>query len=140
VPKQTQADPTTTTDDSEEWQTLQTGSLGEEWDFRAGPLDGNYLGSRTVETEKVEAGFAVAHQFAPRSNPDAIVFLWESADLKGPFSELGDGTVLIRVGDRVRISYLGEREFTGQDAEGKPAPRRIKQYRVQVPKNIDART
>lgn len=113
--------------DDVDWETVNTGSLGNEWDFeRDGPLVGNFLGSRVIETTKTQSGEATALQFAPAANPDDIVFVWESADL-GIFSE--DDSI-IRVGDLVRIAYLGRRQFTAADG----TPRQIKQYRVQMPK------
>lgn len=113
-------------DTGDEWETVNTGSIGEEWDFeRDGPLTGNFLGLRTVETTKVESGEATAIQFAPISAPDEIVFVWMSADLKA-----FEDSDMFAVGDRVRISYLGRKQFTGEDGK----PRQLKQYRVQVPK------
>lgn len=112
--------------DGDEWETIPTGSLGEEWDFEHdGPLIGHYLGSRTVETRKLESGEATAHLFAPVRDPESVVFLWESADLRGAFD--GDK---IRMGDKVRVTYLGERAFTADNGQ----PRRIKQYRVEAAK------
>lgn len=113
------------TDDGDEWETIPTGGLGDEWDFdRDGVLIGNYLGSREVETEKIESGKATAHLFAPVTDPDRIVFVWESAEIATAFS--GD---LIRVGDKVRVTFLGIRQFTG-----KKGPQQIKQYKVEAAK------
>lgn len=110
----------------DEWETVNTGSIGEEWDFtRDGPLVGNFLGLRTVETTKVESGEATAIQFAPIDRPDEIVFVWQSADLMA-FSD----SDMFTIGDRVRINFLGIKQFTGADGK----PRQLKQYRVQVPK------
>lgn len=110
----------------DEWDTVNTGSIGEEWDFeRDGPLTGNFLGLRTVETQKVESGEAIAIQFAPISDPDSVVFIWMSADLAA-FEDGG----MFAIGDRVRITYLGRKQFTGADGK----PRQLKQYRVQVPR------
>lgn len=123
--------PATPSADGIEWETIPSGSLGEEWDFsHAGPLVGQYIGSREVETQKIESGSATAHQFAPLDAPESIVFLWESADLAGAFHVAEDGTTLIRVGDIVRVTFLGERAFTSADGQ----PRRIKQYRVEAAK------
>lgn len=110
-----------TTPPAQEWETIG-GSLGTEWDFRDGPLVGNYLGSQTVATRKTESGEAIAHRFAGADDPDSIVFVWESADLRSAFANDAIG-----LGDLCRISFLGEREFTSADGQ----PRRIKQYRVQ---------
>lgn len=129
-PKRQPADSSPAATDNDEWEAIPTGSLGEEWNFDHGPLIGFYLGSRTVQTPKVESGEATAHQFAPTDDANAIIFLWESADLAGAFKVDGDGTSLIRVGDKVRVSYLGERAFTAADGK----PRRIKQYRVEAAK------
>lgn len=119
--------PTANALDNADWETVNTGSLGNEWDFeRDGPLVGHFLGSRVIETTKTQSGEATALQFAPVANPDDIVFIWESADL-GIFS---DTDSIIRVGDLVRIAYLGRRQFTAADG----TPRQIKQYRVQMPK------
>lgn len=115
-----------TNDPIEEWDTIG-GGIGDEWDFdRDGALVGNFLGSRIVETTKVESGQATAYQFAPRVAPDTVVFVWGSYEIESALS--GD---LVRVGDLVRISYLGTRQFTGQDGK----PRVVKQFRVQVPRD-----
>lgn len=108
--------------ESDEWETVG-GSLGQEHDFRGGPLVGFYLGAQTVATRKVESGEATAHRFADINDPESIIFVWESADLRSAFT----GTDAIALGDKVRIAFLGEREFTSDDGQ----PRRIKQYRVQ---------
>lgn len=106
----------------ENWETVG-GSLGEEYDFANGPLIGNYLGSRTVETEKVESGEATAYQFAPVNDPDSLVFVWGSYAITDAFDS-GD----IKLGDLVKITAQGTREFKGPDGK----PRIVKQYRVQV--------
>lgn len=124
--RESQAAPTAVADDGDEWETIPTGSLGEEWDFeRNGALVGNFIGSREVETQKIESGRATAYQFAPVADPDAIVFVWGSAEIEAAFT-----SDLIRVGDKVRITYLGERAFTAADGK----PRRIKQYKVEAAK------
>lgn len=116
-----------TIDAPDEWETVNTGSLGSEWDFdRDGALVGHFLGLRTIETTKTASGSATALQFAQATHPDNIVFVWESADL----SVFSDTESIIRVGDLVRITYLGRRQFTAADG----TPRQIKQYRVQLPK------
>lgn len=108
---------------SESWETVG-GSLGEEFDFSTGaPLIGNYLGSRTVETEKVESGEATAYQFALASDPESVVFVWGSYAITDAFAA-GD----IKLGDLVKITAQGTREFKGPDGK----PRIVKQYRVQV--------
>jgi hypothetical protein len=133
VAKSRQTPAATEAADNDEWETIPTGSLGNEWDFdRDGALIGNYLGSRTVETAKLESGEATAHLFAPIGDPESVVFLWESADLAGAFRVDGDGTSLIRVGDKVRVTFLGERAFTAANGQ----PRRIKQYRVEAAKRV----
>jgi hypothetical protein len=105
------------------WETIPTGSLGEEWNFEHdGPLIGNYIGSRKVETTKIESGEATAHQFAPLDRPDDLVFVWESKDLEALSGDL------IRVGDLLRITFLGERAFTSADGQ----PRRIKTYKIEA--------
>lgn len=112
--------------DTDEWETVNTGSIGEEWDFdRDGPLTGAFLGLRTVPTQKVESGEATAIQFAPAGAEDTIVFVWMSEDLKA----FGDSN-MFAVGDRVKVSYLGRKSFNGADGK----PRQLKQYRVQVPR------
>ena len=117
--------------DADEWENIPTGGLGEEWDFeQSGTLIGNYLGSRDVETPKVESGKATAHQIAPHDAPDTIVFVWESAELAGAFKVGDDGTSLIRVGDRIRITFLGRRNFVGADGK----PRQIKQFKIDAAK------
>lgn len=113
------------TTDSEQWETINSGSLGNEWDFdQDGPLVGYFLGTRTVPTTKVDSGEATAIQFSLRSDPDEIVFVWESSDLK-----IFSNTDMFRTGDLTKITYLGRRSFTGSDNK----PRQIKQYRVQTP-------
>lgn len=132
VAKSRQTPAATEAADNGEWETINTGSIGEEWSFHDGPLIGHYLGARTVETPKLESGTATAHQFAPIDRPESIVFLWESADLAGAFAVGDDGTSLIRVGDKIRVTFLGERAFTSADGQ----PRRIKQYRVEAAKRV----
>ncbi len=113
--------------ESDEWETIG-GSLGTEWDFeRDGALVGHYIGAQTVETRKLESGKATAHRFAYIDDPERIVFVWESADLRTAFG----GTDAVALGDKVRITYHGERAFTADDG----SPRRIKQYRVQRAKS-----
>lgn len=124
TPKGESSPETTAIPEGTEWETIPTGSLGNEWSFHDGPLVGHYLGSRVVETTKVDSGEAVAHQFAPLDNPDDIVFLWESHDLSALSGEM------IRVGDLIRVSFLGERAFTSKDGQ----PRRIKQYKIEAAK------
>jgi hypothetical protein len=114
----------------DEWETVG-GSLGIEHDFSTGPLVGSYLGGTDVKTDKVKGGIATAHKFAADDDPESIIFVWESADLRNAFG--ADG---IQQGDRVRIVYLGEREFSAVNEDtGKNEPRRIKQYRVQRAKS-----
>lgn len=109
------------------WETVNTGSLGDEWDFdRNGPLTGNFLGVREVTTAKTQTGKAIAIQFAPQANPDEVVFIWQSADLMA-FTE--DDRFII--GGLYRITFLGTRQFTAADG-----PRIIKQYRIQWPKLV----
>jgi hypothetical protein len=118
-------------EDTVEWETLSTGSLGQEWDFdRDGPLVGHFRGSRTVPTEKVESGEATAYLFSPVNAPDSEVFVWGSSEIAAAFAALPDGSTLIREGDLVRIAYLGRDQFTGADGK----PRQIKRFKVQVPK------
>jgi hypothetical protein len=113
--------------DNDGWDTLNSGSIGTEWDFeRETVLTGHFLGLRTVETTKIESGTATAIQIAPLDSPDDIFFVWLSADLKA-FEMDNDGTALVRQGDLVRITYLGRKSFVGADGK----PRQIKQYKVQ---------
>lgn len=113
--------------DTGKWETVG-GSLGEEWDFVNGPLIGNYLGHKTVETEKVDSGEATAYQFALASDPESVVFVWGSYAITDAFA---DGA--IKLGDLVKITAQGTREFSAvNEKTGKNEPRIVKQYRVQV--------
>lgn len=110
------------------WERLP-GSLGEEWTFPGGaPLIGHFLGTQEVKSPKLvkpenPEGIARALEFALRSNPDEVVILWETADLRATFSD----SDLVRQGDLVRITYLGERNFNDSKTN---EPRRVKRYRV----------
>lgn len=113
---------------SVEWETIST-SLGDEWDFeRDGALIAHFVGLVEKETNKIESGKATAVQFAPINDPDRVVFVWASADLQ--MFTGGDSADLIRVGDLVKIQFLGRDQFTGADG----SPRQIKRYRVQAAK------
>lgn len=110
-----------------EWETIST-SIGEEWDFEQdGVLVGHFLGTKTVESTKVDSGEATAIQFAPLDNPDHVVFIWQSADLM-----MFSNDDRIRTGDLCKINFLGRRTFTGKDNK----PRQIKNYSVQVAKIV----
>lgn len=110
------------TDDSDEWERIPTGNIdGDEWDFDKGPLIGHFLGSTTVETDKVESGQATAYMFASPDDPNDVHFVWASQQLTAAF-----GSDLIRQGDKVRISFLGYDQFTGKDGK----PRQVKRFRV----------
>lgn len=112
----------------DEWETIG-GSLGTEWNFeRDGTLVGNFLGIVDKETNKVESGHAAAIQFAPEGDPDNVVFIWASSELS--MFTGGEGSDLVRVGDRVRITFLGRDQFTGDRG-----PQQIKRYRVQAAKS-----
>lgn len=115
-------------DQSEEWDDIRVG-LGEEWDFRDGPLVGNFLGTTTQEIEDKqtrEQRTVNVHQFAPVDNPDVIVFLWGSSELDAAMA-----SDLVRQGDKMRITFLGIDQFTSDDG-----PRQIKRYRVQAAKRV----
>jgi len=111
--------------DEEKWETLNSGSIGVEWDFdKEGPLTGYFTGTRDIETQKVESGKAVALLFAPRDHPDEQVFVWQSSDL----SLFTEEMPMVRVGDLVKITFLGRKNFTAADGR----PRQLKQYKVQI--------
>lgn len=114
-----------------EWETVNA-NLGKEWDFeRDGALTGHFLGTATVETDKVESGVATAYRFSPQGDPESLVFIWGSSEIVGAFSRMIPDTdqPIIAIGDLVRIKYLGRDAFTG--AKG---PQQIKRYAVQIPK------
>lgn len=114
-----------------DWETINTGSLGDEWDFeRNGPLIGYFTGTRVIETQKVDSGEATAILFSPYKHQDEQVFIWQSADLE-IFSE-PESPIL--QGDLCKITFLGIRQFTGTNKDGKAEPRQIKQYKVQAQK------
>lgn len=109
--------------DGTTWETLPGGSMGDEWDFeRDGTLIGHFVGLKTVETQKVESGEATAILIAPLTTPDREVFVWASKELD---ALTGD---LVRVGDLVKIDFLGRDQFTDKDGK----PRQIKRYKVQA--------
>lgn len=120
----------TTAAPEDEWERIALG-LGEEWDFHNGPLIGNYLGTTTVTAENKNprpgegsTREVPVHQFAPVDDPSGIVFLWGSSELDNAFN-----SDLVRIGDKVRINYLGKSEFNGQNG-----PQNIKRYRVDLAK------
>jgi hypothetical protein len=126
--KQADADVENVAASTNEWETVVVG-LGDEWDFeRNGSLVGNYLGTTTVETTKVDSGEATAFRFRV-GNDD--VFVWGSSEIERAFSRKIPDTddPIIALGDRVKIDYLGIDQFTG--AKG---PMQIKRYRVAIPK------
>lgn len=114
-----------TTNDDVEWEALNLG-LGDEWDFETeGTLDANYLGSTTAEVPDRQNGTrsTYVHQFAPIDEPDVIRFVWGSYSLDSAFID----NDLIRVGDRVRVEYLGKRAI-------KDGAQQIRRYKVLVAK------
>jgi hypothetical protein len=116
--------------DSTEWETVQVG-LGREWDFdRDGALVGHFIGRKTVETDKVEAGEATAYLFSADPTGEEV-FVWGSSEIVSAFSRMipDTDTPIITIGDKVRVEFLGRDSFTG--AKG---PQQIKRYRVQIPK------
>lgn len=119
--------PTMTDPEGTEWEDIGKG-LGDEWDFEQdGTLIAHFIGSKEVETTKIESGKATALQFAPINEPDAIVFVWASSELSMFVTGEDDR---IRVGDLVKIQFLGIDQFKGADGK----PRQIKRYRVQAAK------
>lgn len=115
--------------DPSEWETLQAG-LGREWDFdRDGMLVGNFLGTATVETRKVDSGEATAYLFSVGGED---VFVWGSSEIVNVFDRKAPDSddPIIAVGDRVAIEFLGRDQFTGDDGK----PRQIKRYKVRIPK------
>lgn len=113
----------TSAPEARSWEDVGSG-LGEEWDFdRDGALIGNYLGSKTVETDKIETGEATAYQFAPERDPESVVFVWGSWQIADAFAQDA-----IRIGDLCKITYLGIKQVgTGDDGK----PRMVKRFRIQ---------
>lgn len=109
--------------EAEEWEEIRTG-LGTEWDFVNGPLVGNYVGTTTQDIEDKrtqETRVVNVYQFAPEDDPSSLVFVWGSSELDAAMAD-----DRIRIGDRMRIIFLGIEQFAGDDG-----PRQIKRYRVQ---------
>lgn len=117
---------TPATADVDEWERIPTGNIdGDEWDFDKGPLIGYFLGSTTVETNKVDSGQATAYMFSLRDDPESVAFVWASQQLTAAFG--GD---LIRQGDLVRIRFNGYDQFTGRDGK----PRQVKRFSIDAAK------
>lgn len=117
--------------DDIQWEDIRSG-LGESWDLtKDGPLTGYYLGSQEQEIQDKQTGElrkTLAHQFAPHEQPDAVVFVWGSAQLDKALT--GE---LIAVGDLVRLTFLGVDQYTDKVTG---APRMVKRYRVQAQKRV----
>lgn len=110
----------------EEWETISTG-IGEEWDLETkGPFVGNFIGTTTKELKDSDTESGVreqsVHQFAPKSAPDEVVFLWGSYELDAAMSKIQQGAL-------VRVAFTGIGQFKSDQG-----PRQIKHYKVQVAK------
>lgn len=126
-------EPTATDETPEEWEDIRIG-LGDEWDFeRDGPLVGRYVATIpdfvVPDMQSREPGATRTtnvYQFEPDSDSTdtGLVFVWGSAQLDAAFQ-----SEEVRIGDRMRLSYLGVDQFNSADG-----PRTIKRYRVQVSK------
>lgn len=115
------------------WETINVG-LGDQWDFKKGPMIGYYLGSELRAIPDLESPSKTrdtnAYRFASYNNPDEIVFIWGSATID---DAMGHEENYPRIGQLVRIAFLGEESFTDK-ATGKP--RRIKRYNIQRDANF----
>lgn len=106
--KQEAAERDNQTQTADEWERVQAG-LGEQWDFdKSGDLIGTWVGAEVVELK--EPGLdgkseATAYMFA--LDDGSQVFLWQSYALTNALEKCG-------VGDRVKIVYKGQRDFTGE--------------------------
>jgi hypothetical protein len=93
-------------------------AIGDAWDFAKQPvLTGNYLGSATIEMDDRDQE---VFQFAPVSDPSAIVFVWASNSLRG----FAGKAVL---GDVYRFTYLGTTAVEAKNGE----TYEVRQYKVQ---------
>lgn len=114
---------------TDEWETINLG-LGEAWDLeRNGPLEGHFLGTTTTEITDRRTGEkrrTNVHQFAPRNDPEAVVFVWGGAQLDAAFA-----SDLVRQGDLLRVTFLGIDQYTDKDTG---EPRTVKRYRLQMGK------
>ena len=95
-------------ENNDEWERIAVG-LGEQWDFeKDGPLIGVWTGAEVVGLK--EAGLdgkkeATAYLFD--TDTGESVFLWQSYALTNALEKVG-------VGDRLKIVYKGQRDFTGE--------------------------
>lgn len=92
----------------DEWERVQSG-LGEQWDFeKQGDLVGTWVGAEIIELK--EPGLdgkteATAYMFQVEDGSQ--VFLWQSYALTNALEKVG-------VGERLKIAYKGQRDFTGE--------------------------
>lgn len=112
---------TPTQEPEEQWEDVKTG-LGREHDFeRSDVLTGFYIGPERVELSiprEDGTNEATAFIFADVETGEQV-FVWQSHELSVALEQ-------VSFGDKVRITYLGRENFTGQNG-----PQQVKRYKVQ---------
>jgi hypothetical protein len=125
----TKTPPAPVADSQEEWETVSTG-LGREWDMQQdGPVVGLFVEMKTLQVEdKQNGGMRDSNAYLLDVDGDPR-FIWGSYEIDQAFQTGFNNGNPIPAGTKVRVSYIGLSNFTGDKG-----PQTVKNFKVQIAK------